>query len=189
MTAIYNFRVNHWVYQIEELDFYCSWERVNNFSFPGDISPLAQGSDAGSVCGARTDCTGPHRSFQQASCNLLSPTGSYSILDGIPRCLSPAPSDPFPSGRSMLSNGSHISGSTSSLDSDASGSTVVSSDSYPVNERFPYIHYDIACSRRPEVEARKAEKRSCSPSPARQENECILSLERRLVPSCLLLST
>uniref|UniRef100_A0AAR2J0E1 PH domain-containing protein n=1 Tax=Pygocentrus nattereri TaxID=42514 RepID=A0AAR2J0E1_PYGNA len=50
---------------------------------------------------------------------------------GIPRCLSPAPSDPFPSGSSLLSNGSHISGSMSSLDSDASGSTVTSTESHP----------------------------------------------------------
>uniref|UniRef100_A0A8C9TQ07 Myosin phosphatase Rho interacting protein n=1 Tax=Scleropages formosus TaxID=113540 RepID=A0A8C9TQ07_SCLFO len=55
---------------------------------------------------------------------------AWPSLGGVPRCLSPAPSDPFPSGSSLLSNGSHISGSMSSLDSDASGSTVTSTDSH-----------------------------------------------------------
>ncbi|XP_047673467.1 myosin phosphatase Rho-interacting protein isoform X1 [Tachysurus fulvidraco] len=50
--------------------------------------------------------------------DLVSPTAG--LLGGIPRCPSPAHSEPFPSGSSLLSNGSHISGSISSLDSDAS---------------------------------------------------------------------
>uniref|UniRef100_A0AAX7V3W6 PH domain-containing protein n=1 Tax=Astatotilapia calliptera TaxID=8154 RepID=A0AAX7V3W6_ASTCA len=100
-----------------------------------------------------------HGSTPQPPSDLLSPTGSCSSLGGIPRCLSPAPSDPFPSGSSLLSNGSHISGSVSSLDSDASGSTVTSTDSHP-------------------AEARKAEKRSRFRSPDRQEREAVFSPER-----------
>uniref|UniRef100_A0A8C9ZRC4 Myosin phosphatase Rho-interacting protein-like n=1 Tax=Sander lucioperca TaxID=283035 RepID=A0A8C9ZRC4_SANLU len=68
------------------------------------------------------------------------PPGSPLGPAGVPRCLSPTPSDPFPSGSSLLSNGSHISGSVSSLDSDASGST----DSHPANQRgsHSYSHHD-----------------------------------------------
>ncbi|XP_077595613.1 uncharacterized protein mprip isoform X2 [Stigmatopora nigra] len=108
---------------------------------------------------------------------LPHPSGSSSSLGGVPRCLSPVPSDPFPSGSSLLSNGSHISGSVSSLDSDASGSTVTSSDSHQASQRgnHTFSHHDMPRSRRPEVEARKAEKRSRFRSPDR---EAVLSPER-----------
>ncbi|XP_029311733.1 myosin phosphatase Rho-interacting protein isoform X2 [Cottoperca gobio] len=146
----------------------------------GDLAP--QGSDVGSVNGDEVDrCSQPlHGSAPQPSSDLLSPTGSCSSLGGVPRCLSPAPSDPFPSGSSLLSNGSHISGSVSSLDSDASGSTVTSTDSHPANQRgsHSFSHHDTPRSRRLEAEARKAEKRSRFRSPDRQEREAVLSPER-----------
>uniref|UniRef100_A0A8B9R8N1 Myosin phosphatase Rho interacting protein n=1 Tax=Astyanax mexicanus TaxID=7994 RepID=A0A8B9R8N1_ASTMX len=117
--------------------------------------------------------------------DLLSPTGSSSSrhsgeLGGIPRCLSPAPSDPFPSGSSLLSNGSHISGSMSSLDSDASGSTVTSTESHPAEPlgRAHRALHDPPYSRRLEGEARKAEKRSRLRSPERQNREPLFSPER-----------
>ncbi|CAI5659695.1 unnamed protein product [Oreochromis niloticus] len=142
----------------------------------------AQASDAGSVNGDEVDRGGLplHGSTPQPPSDLLSPTGSCSSLGGIPRCLSPAPSDPFPSGSSLLSNGSHISGSVSSLDSDASGSTVTSTDSHPATQRsgHSYSHHDTPRSRRLEAEARKAEKRSRFRSPDRQEREAVFSPER-----------
>lgn len=155
------------------------------FSCVGDCVPVAQGSDAGSVNGDEVDRGSLvlHGSVPQPPSDLLSPTGSCSSLGGVPRCLSPAPSDPFPSGSSLLSNGSHISGSVSSLDSDASGSTVTSTDSHPANQRgsHSYSHHDTPRSRRLEAEARKAEKRGRFRSPERQEREAVLSPERRSV--------
>uniref|UniRef100_UPI003AB092F9 uncharacterized protein mprip isoform X1 n=2 Tax=Centroberyx gerrardi TaxID=166262 RepID=UPI003AB092F9 len=148
----------------------------------GDCASVGHGSDAGSVNGDEVDRGVPplHGSAPQPPGDLLSPTGSCSSLGGVPRCLSPAPSDPFPSGSSLLSNGSHISGSVSSLDSDASGSTVTSTDSHPTTHRGGYSHghHDTARSRRLEAEARKAEKRSRLRSPDRQEREAVLSPER-----------
>ncbi|XP_029933128.1 myosin phosphatase Rho-interacting protein isoform X3 [Myripristis murdjan] len=149
----------------------------------GDCASVGQGSDAGSVNGDEVDRGGPaalHGSAPQPPGDLLSPTGSCSSLGGVPRCLSPAPSDPFPSGSSLLSNGSHISGSVSSLDSDASGSTVTSTDSHPATHRgsYPHGHHDTPRSRRQEAEARKAERRSRLRSPNRQEREAVLSPER-----------
>nr|XP_046232218.1 myosin phosphatase Rho-interacting protein isoform X3 [Scatophagus argus] len=148
----------------------------------GDCASMAQGSDAGSVNGDEVDRGNLvlHGSAPQPTNDLLSPTGSCSSLGGVPRCLSPAPSDPFPSGSSLLSNGSHISGSVSSLDSDASGSTVTSTDSHPAIQRggHTYSHHDTPRSRRLEAEARKAEKRSRFRSPDRQEREAVLSPER-----------
>uniref|UniRef100_A0A3Q1FYG7 Myosin phosphatase Rho interacting protein n=1 Tax=Acanthochromis polyacanthus TaxID=80966 RepID=A0A3Q1FYG7_9TELE len=148
----------------------------------GDCVSVSQGSDAGSVNGDEVDrgSLALHGSAPQPPSDLLSPTGSCSSLGGVPRCLSPAPSDPFPSGSSLLSNGSHISGSVSSLDSDASGSTVTSTDSHPANQRggHSYSHHDTPRSRRLEAEARKAEKRSRFRSPDRQEREAVLSPER-----------
>ncbi|XP_026170510.1 myosin phosphatase Rho-interacting protein isoform X2 [Mastacembelus armatus] len=146
-------------------------------------SPLAPtGSDAGSVNGDEVDRGSLvlHGSAPQPTRDLLSPTGSCSSLGGVPRCLSPAPSDPFPSGSSLLSNGSHISGSVSSLDSDASGSTVTSNDSHPATQRasHSYSHHDTPRSRRLEAEGRKAEKRSRFRSPDRQDREAVLSPER-----------
>ncbi|XP_014866095.1 PREDICTED: myosin phosphatase Rho-interacting protein-like isoform X4 [Poecilia mexicana] len=144
----------------------------------GDCVPVGQGSDAGSVNGDEVDRGGLplHGSAPHPSVGPLSPTGSCSSLGGVPRCQSPAPSDPFPSGSSLLSNGSHISGSVSSLDSDASGSTVTSTDSHPAGHRGG--HHDAPRSRRLEAEARKAEKRSRFRSPDRQEREAVLSPER-----------
>ncbi|XP_067433260.1 myosin phosphatase Rho-interacting protein isoform X1 [Thunnus thynnus] len=148
----------------------------------GDCASVGQGSDAGSVNGDEVDRSSLplHGSVPQPPSDLLSPTGSCSSLGGVPRCLSPAPSDPFPSGSSLLSNGSHISGSVSSLDSDASGSTVTSTDSHPATHRgsHGYSHHDTPRSRRLEAEARKAEKRSRFRSPDRQEREAVLSPER-----------
>ncbi|XP_047183516.1 myosin phosphatase Rho-interacting protein isoform X2 [Scophthalmus maximus] len=148
----------------------------------GDCASVGHGSDAGSVNGDEVDRASLPllSSAPQPPSDLLSPTGSCSSLGGVPRCLSPAPSDPFPSGSSLLSNGSHISGSVSSLDSDASGSTVTSNDSHPTSQRgsHSYSHHDTPRSRRMEAEARKAEKRSRFRSPDRQEREALLSPER-----------
>uniref|UniRef100_A0A671KIL2 Myosin phosphatase Rho-interacting protein-like n=1 Tax=Sinocyclocheilus anshuiensis TaxID=1608454 RepID=A0A671KIL2_9TELE len=116
-----------------------------------------------SVNGDEVDRSGLffHSAVSQPSHDPLSPAGSSSSrhsteMGGVPRCLSPAPSDPFPSGSSLLSNGSHISGSMSSLDSDASGNT--------------------SLSRRGDAENRKPEKRSRLRSPERQES--VFSPER-----------
>ncbi|XP_077358094.1 myosin phosphatase Rho-interacting protein isoform X2 [Festucalex cinctus] len=148
----------------------------------GECTSVRQGSDTGSVNGDEVDQGSPalHASVPQPPSDLLSPTGSCSSLGGVPRCLSPAPSDPFPSGSSLLSNGSHISGSVSSLDSDASGSTVTSTESHPATQRgsHSYSHHDAPRSRRLEAEARKAEKRSRFRSPERHEREAVLSPER-----------
>lgn len=140
-------------------------------------------SDQSSVNGDEVDRSGLsfHSAVSQPSHDPLSPTGSSSSrhsaeMGGIPRCLSPAPSDPFPSGSSLLSNGSHISGSMSSLDSDASGSTVTSTDSHPA-EPLGRVHRTL--SRRGAAEIRKPEKRSRLRSPERQES--VFSPERRWV--------
>ncbi|XP_041829294.1 myosin phosphatase Rho-interacting protein isoform X2 [Melanotaenia boesemani] len=140
----------------------------------GECASVSQGSDAGSVNGDDVERSSVplHGCVPQPPTGLLSPTGSCSSLGGVPRCNSPAPSDPFPSGSSLLSNGSHISGSVSSLDSEASGSTVTSTDSHRGG------HHDLPRSRRMEAEARKAEKRSRFRSPERQEKEAVLSPER-----------
>ncbi|XP_060950613.1 myosin phosphatase Rho-interacting protein isoform X1 [Limanda limanda] len=145
----------------------------------GECASVGHGSDAGSVNGDEVDrgSLPMLSSVPQPPSDVLSPSGSCSSLGGIPRCLSPAPSDPFPSGSSLLSNGSHISGSVSSLDSDASGSTVTSTDSHPRGSH-PYSHHDTPRSRRLEADARKAEKRSRYRSPDRQEREVVLSPER-----------
>ncbi|KAF3854066.1 hypothetical protein F7725_014754 [Dissostichus mawsoni] len=147
---------------------------------PADLPP--GGSDVSSVNGDEVDrgSLALHGSAPQPPRDLLSPTGSCSSLGGIPRCLSPAPSDPFPSGSSLLSNGSHISGSVSSLDSDTSGSTVTSNESHPAHQRggHAFSHHDTPRARRLEAEARKAEKRSRYRSPERQERDAVLSPER-----------
>ncbi|MBN3314967.1 MPRIP protein, partial [Atractosteus spatula] len=135
-------------------------------------------SDHGSVNGDEVDRGGisfhaPPRHDTQ----VLSPTGSTSSrhsaeLGGIPRCPSPAQSDPFPSGSSLLSNGSHISGSMSSLDSDASGSTVTSTDSHHGDLRAQRTSalLEASRSRRHEAESRKTEKRRVR-SPEQPEGE------------------
>ncbi|CAB1311780.1 unnamed protein product, partial [Coregonus sp. 'balchen'] len=149
----------------------------------GDCASVGRGSDAGSVNGDEVDRSGLHGSVPLPHQDLLSPTGSCSSLGGVPRCLSPVPSDPFPSGTSLLSNGSHISGSVSSLDSDASGSTVASAESHPAGRLGLALggHHDTPRSRRLEAEARKAEKRSRvrSPGEERREREAVFSPERR----------
>ncbi|KAK6301789.1 hypothetical protein J4Q44_G00278420 [Coregonus suidteri] len=147
----------------------------------GDCGSVGRGSDAGSVNGDDVDRSGLplHGSVPLPYHDLLSPTGSCSSLGGVPRCLSPVPSDPFPSGSSLLSNGSHISGSVSSLDSDASGSTVTSTESHPAGRLGlgHSGHNDTPRSRRLEAEARKAEKRSRVRSPG-EEREAVFSPER-----------
>ncbi|XP_045080790.1 myosin phosphatase Rho-interacting protein isoform X2 [Coregonus clupeaformis] len=149
----------------------------------GDCASVGRGSDAGSVNGDEVDRSGLHGSVPLPHQDLLSPTGSCSSLGGVPRCLSPVPSDPFPSGSSLLSNGSHISGSVSSLDSDASGSTVASAESHPAGRLGLALggHHDTPRSRRLEAEARKAEKRSRvrSPGEERREREAVISPESR----------
>ncbi|RVE59900.1 hypothetical protein OJAV_G00193410 [Oryzias javanicus] len=144
----------------------------------GDVGSLGPSSDAGSVNGDSVDWSSQPLlgSAPQAPSDLVSPTGSCCSLGGVPRCQSPVPSDPFPSGSSLLSNGSHISGSVSSLDSDASGSTVTSNDSHQQSQRVG--HHDTTLARRMEAEARKAEKRSRFRSPERQEMEAVFSPER-----------
>ncbi|XP_061612330.1 myosin phosphatase Rho-interacting protein isoform X1 [Phyllopteryx taeniolatus] len=148
----------------------------------GECTAVRKGSDVGSVNGDEVDqdSLALHGSAPQPPSELLSPTGSCSSLGGVPRCLSPAPSDPFPSGSSLLSNGSHISGSVSSLDSDASSSTVTSTESHAATQRgnHSYSHHDTPRSRRLEAETRKAEKRSRFRSPDRRERETVLSPER-----------
>ncbi|XP_065109610.1 uncharacterized protein mprip isoform X1 [Paramisgurnus dabryanus] len=148
----------------------------------GEGSMLSRCSDQSSVNGDEVDRSGLsfHSAVSQPSHDPLSPTGSSSSrhsgeLGGIPRCLSPAPSDPFPSGSSLLSNGSHISGSMSSLDSEASGSTVTSSDSHPT-EPIGRLHRPLP--RRSDSEAHKAEKRSRLRSPERQDKDSVFSPER-----------
>lgn len=142
---------------------------------------MGPSSDAGSVNGDGVDWSSQPLvgSAPQAPSDLVSPTGSCCSLGGVPRCQSPVPSDPFPSGSSLLSNGSHISGSVSSLDSDASGSTVTSNDSHQQSQRVG--HHDTTRARRMEAEARKAERRSRFRSPERQEMEALFSPERRSV--------
>ncbi|KAL1263886.1 hypothetical protein QQF64_004241, partial [Cirrhinus molitorella] len=146
----------------------------------GEGSMVSRCSDQSSVNGDEVDRSGLsfHSAVSQPSHDPLSPTGSSSSrhsieMGGVPRCLSPAPSDPFPSGSSLLSNGSHISGSMSSLDSDASGSTVTSTDSHPTE---PYGRAHRALSRRGDAETRKPEKRSRLRSPERQDS--VFSPER-----------
>ncbi|XP_057214952.1 myosin phosphatase Rho-interacting protein isoform X2 [Triplophysa rosa] len=148
----------------------------------GEGSILSLCSDQSSVNGDEVDRSGLsfHSAVSQTSHGPLSPTGSSSSrhsgeLGGIPRCRSPAPSDPFPSGSSLLSNGSHISGSMSSLDSDASGNTVTSTDSHPT-EATGRVHCGL--SRCNDGEARKAEKRSRFRSPERKDKDSVFSPER-----------
>ncbi|XP_015211823.2 myosin phosphatase Rho-interacting protein isoform X3 [Lepisosteus oculatus] len=144
----------------------------------GEVTAAELHSDHGSVNGDEVDRGGisfhaPPRHDTQ----VLSPTGSTSSrhsaeLGGIPRCPSPAQSDPFPSGSSLLSNGSHISGSMSSLDSDASGSTVTSTDSHHGDLRAQRTSalLEASRSRRHEAESRKTEKRRVR-SPEQPEGE------------------
>ncbi|XP_060795626.1 myosin phosphatase Rho-interacting protein isoform X3 [Neoarius graeffei] len=81
---------------------------------------VSRSLDLGSVNGDEVD----RSTFSFPPCLSQPPQDLVSMtagmLGGVPRCPSPAHSEPFPSGSSLLSNGSHISGSISSLDSDAS---------------------------------------------------------------------
>ncbi|MGH0149864.1 UNVERIFIED_CONTAM: hypothetical protein FKN15_047848, partial [Acipenser sinensis] len=152
----------------------------------GGHVPLDATSDHSSVNGDERDRGGiPFYLPQRPDMQVLSPTGSSSSkhsmdLGGIPRCQSPAQSDPFPSASSLLSNGSHISGSVSSLDSDTSGSTVTSTDSHYAEiraQRASTLH-DAPRSRRYEMEVRKAEKRSRARSPERPEEDQVFGTEK-----------
>ncbi|KAA0725384.1 Myosin phosphatase [Triplophysa tibetana] len=174
--------------QSREVDVSQSWsanEMVplgSQLPTAGEGSILSRCSDQSPVNGDELDRSGLsfHSAVSQTSHGPLSPTGSSSSrhsgeLGGIPRCLSPAPSDPFPSGSSLLSNGSHISGSMSSLDSDASGNTVTSTDSHSTEATG---RVNRALARRSDGEARKAEKRSRFRSPERQHKDSVFSPER-----------
>ncbi|KAK6478335.1 protein outspread-like [Huso huso] len=167
------------------------WPSSDNGAFTtmlaqGGHVPLDATSDHSSVNGDERDRGGiPFYLPQRPEMQVLSPTGSSSSkhsmdLGGIPRCQSPAQSDPFPSGSSLLSNGSHISGSVSSLDSDTSGSTVTSTDSHYAEiraQRASTLH-DAPRSRRYEMEVRKAEKRSRARSPERPEEDQVFGTEK-----------
>uniref|UniRef100_A0A8C1Z5Y9 Myosin phosphatase Rho interacting protein n=1 Tax=Cyprinus carpio TaxID=7962 RepID=A0A8C1Z5Y9_CYPCA len=167
--------------QSREAEVSQTWSEMPPLGSPlpsagGEGSMVSRCSDQSSVNGDEVDRSGLsfHSAVPQAAHDPLSPTGSWSSrhsteMGGVPRCLSPAPSDPFPSGSSLLSNGSHISGSMSSLDSDASSST----DSHPAE---PLGRMHRALSRRGDAEHRKPEKRSRLRSPERQES--VFSPER-----------
>lgn len=117
-------------------------EEINDSGFQGHVfdvtggDPVTPGisTDATSTNGDDAERSGLYPLQTLDSHALLPSTSSssrYSVdFGGIPRCQSPTQSDPFPSGSSLLSNGSHISGSLSSLDSDASGSMTCSIDGF-----------------------------------------------------------
>uniref|UniRef100_A0A8C9V9R8 Myosin phosphatase Rho interacting protein n=1 Tax=Scleropages formosus TaxID=113540 RepID=A0A8C9V9R8_SCLFO len=148
----------------KEADVGPAWPSADVVPLSTPLSPTGEGipvdlnSDGGSINGDEVDRGGLplHTTSPQHPLDILSPAGSTSSrhsgeLGGVPRCLSPAPSDPFPSGSSLLSNGSHISGSMSSLDSDASGSTVTSTDSHvaePAEKRSRIHSPDLQGSER-----------------------------------------
>ncbi|XP_072339166.1 uncharacterized protein [Scyliorhinus torazame] len=113
---------------------------------------------------------------QKQEVHGLSPTSSSSSRHGmepggIPRCPSPVYSDPFPSASSLLSNGSHISGSMSSLDSETSGSTVTSTDSHHVEAMTSRADHPRVNREFYEAELRKVGKRTRIRSPERGEAE------------------
>lgn len=130
----------------------------------------------------------PPLNQQRQEMRVLSPSSSSSSRHGmepggIPRCPSPAYSDPFPSASSMLSNGSHISGSMSSLDSEASGSTVTSTDSHPTEamanrSELPRAGRTIS-KEIYEAEDRKVGKRTRIRSPERRDTEQVIGRETR----------
>lgn len=155
----------------------------------GDVHPLDVMSDHSSVNGDEMD-RGiiPPLNQQRQEMRVLSPSSSSSSRHGmepggIPRCPSPAYSDPFPSASSMLSNGSHISGSMSSLDSEASGSTVTSTDSHPTEamanrSELPRAGRTIS-KEIYEAEDRKVGKRTRIRSPERRDTEQVIGRETR----------
>ncbi|XP_078081466.1 uncharacterized protein mpripb isoform X2 [Mustelus asterias] len=150
----------------------------------GDVHPLDAVSDHSSVNGDEVDRGRMVPLDQQKQeVRVRSPTSSSSSrhgmeAGGIPRCPSPVYSDPFPSASSLLSNGSHISGSMSSLDSEASGSTVTSTDSH---------HAEAMTSRADhprvrefyEADLRKVGKRTRIRSPERGEAQQATGQEGR----------
>ncbi|XP_032900386.1 protein outspread-like isoform X2 [Amblyraja radiata] len=155
----------------------------------GDVHPLDVMSDHSSVNGDEMD-RGiiPPLNQQRQEMRVLSPSSSSSSRHGmepggIPRCPSPVYSDPFPSASSMLSNGSHISGSMSSLDSEASGSTVTSTDSHPTEamanrSELPRAGRTIS-KEIYEAEDRKVGKRTRIRSPERRDTEQVIGRETR----------
>eukprot|EP00062_Callorhinchus_milii_P004823 gi/632943570/ref/XP_007887020.1/ PREDICTED: plectin-like isoform X3 [Callorhinchus milii] len=158
----------------------------------GEMRPPDVASDHSSVNGDEVDRGRlPSLDQQRQEMRVLSPTGSSSsrhVMEpgGVPRCPSPVYSDPFPSASSLLSNGSHISGSMSSLDSEASGSTVTSTDSHYAEgmaHRASTLA-DIPRARRIsnretyEAEVKKMEKRTRARSPGRDEGERNFGQER-----------
>uniref|UniRef100_UPI00398EBF04 putative leucine-rich repeat-containing protein DDB_G0290503 isoform X2 n=1 Tax=Pristiophorus japonicus TaxID=55135 RepID=UPI00398EBF04 len=155
----------------------------------GDVRPLDVVSDHSSVNGDEVDRGRMLPLDQQRQeMRVLSPTSSSSSRHnmepgGIPRCPSPVYSDPFPSATSLLSNGSHISGSMSSLDSEASGSTVTSTDSHhaeAMTNRADLPRAGRTTNREfYEAEIRKVGKRTRIRSPERGEAEQVIGQEGR----------
>ncbi|XP_078257310.1 uncharacterized protein LOC144594525 isoform X2 [Rhinoraja longicauda] len=155
----------------------------------GDVHPLDVMSDHSSVNGDEMDKgIMPPLNQQRQEMRVLSPSSSSSSRHGmepggIPRCPSPVYSDPFPSASSMLSNGSHISGSMSSLDSEASGSTVTSTDSHPAEamanrSELPRAGRTIS-KEMYEAEDRKVGKRTRIRSPERRDTGQVIGHEGR----------
>ncbi|XP_067860452.1 myosin phosphatase Rho-interacting protein isoform X4 [Heptranchias perlo] len=155
----------------------------------GDVRPLDVASDHSSVNGDEVDRGRmPPLDQQRQEMRVLSPASSSSSRHGIepggiPRCPSPVYSDPFPSASSLLSNGSHISGSMSSLDSEASGSTVTSTDSHhaeAVTHRADLPRAGRTTNREfYEADVRKVGKRTRIRSPERGEAEQVFGQEGR----------
>ncbi|XP_051888840.1 myosin phosphatase Rho-interacting protein isoform X3 [Pristis pectinata] len=155
----------------------------------GDVRPLDVVSDHSSVNGDEMDRgTMPPLDQQRQEMRVLSPASSSSSRHGmepggIPRCPSPVYSDPFPSASSLLSNGSHISGSMSSLDSEASGSTVTSTDSHlaeAMTNRAELPRAGRTTSKEVyEAEDRKVGKRTRIRSPERRDAEQVIGQEGR----------
>ncbi|TRY83769.1 hypothetical protein DNTS_025260, partial [Danionella cerebrum] len=134
----------------------------------GDCGALGRGWDRSSMNGEDSDRACLSAPLQTPGEHLWSAVDS----GGVPRCISPAPSDPFPSGSSLVSNGSHISGSLSSLDSDASA----------CNES---LGGRGSAGRRTERHGRHSQREresvfSPERSPERPEREALLSPERRV---------
>ncbi|XP_072414343.1 myosin phosphatase Rho-interacting protein isoform X5 [Chiloscyllium punctatum] len=151
----------------------------------GDVPPLDVVSDHSSVNGDEVDRGRVLPLDQQRQeIRVLSPASSSSSKHGmepggIPRCPSPVYSDPFPSASSLLSNGSHISGSMSSLDSEASGSTVTSTDSHHAEAMASRADHSRANREFYEVDMRKVGKRTRIRSPERGETDQVIGQDGR----------
>ncbi|XP_069785529.1 putative leucine-rich repeat-containing protein DDB_G0290503 isoform X2 [Narcine bancroftii] len=154
----------------------------------GDVRPF-DASDHSSVNGDEMDRgTMLPLDQQRPEMRVLSPSSSSSSRHGveqggIPRCPSPVYSDPFPFASGLLSNGSHISGSVSSLDSEASGSTVTSTDSHLAEAMANRAELPRAGRTTNkglnEANDRKAEKRTRIRSPERRDTGQITGHEGR----------